>query len=414
MNTEEHGMNYYFYLENYSLFFEKEGRFFVYNTYNGRWADCPATSELRTLFAPFLEGINYAVSLWDETITDCQLRPFIDAVRENFSGDLIPAGDATVAPFLFPSLLDFRCENKKLDKKERELGDEVYSNLKEISFFLHPRIIPENGVFLPEQIFYSKEMAPVVEEWQEAYIPFLHQLTINWKGIIHIWCNNCDEKMWHSLWEVFAPIPAFKIVHTAVESLPPSLEGLLNKDRFSYELYVKDDSNKECINEWLSLQNQTDLELLFQWLISSEKEWENANEWMELNQIDNLCLFPYYNGENRLFFEEHIYLKENDLLFEVINKKDIFARKMFNTNYFGKLFVFPDGRLYAHPADDSLGQISEVSLPEMVHKELSEGRSWFLIREQEPCASCRYQWICPSPSDLERTLDRQNLCHLKR
>ena len=407
-------MNYYFYLENYSLFFEKEERFFVYNTCNGRWADCWATPDLRTLFAPFLDGINYSVSLSDETITTCQLRPFIDAVRESFSGDLIPAGDTTVAPFLFPSLLDFRCENKKLDKKERELGHEVYSNLKEVSFFLHPRIVPENSVFLPEQIFYSKEIVPVFEGWQQVYLPFLQQLTISWKGIIHIWCNNCDEKMWYSLWEEFAAVPAFKIVHTGVESLPPSLDELLNKDNFSYEVYVTDDSDEECINEWLFLQSQTDIELLFQWLISSEKEWEKAGEWMERKQMDNVSLLPYFNGVNRSFFEEHIYLKENDLLFEVIKKKDIFARKMFNTNYFGKLFLFPDGQLYAHPADDSLGQISEVSLPEMVYKELSEGRSWFLIREQEPCASCRYQWICPSPFDLERALDRPNLCHLKK
>lgn len=414
MNTEEHAMNYYFYIENYSLFFEKEERFFVYNTYNGKWADCPASSELRTLFTPFLEGINYALPLSDEAITAYQLWPFIEAVREGFSGDLISAGDATMAPFLFPSLLDFRLEKRKLDKKERELGQEVYSNLKEISFFLHPRIVPENGLFLPEQIFYSKEIVPVAEGWQQVYLPFLHQLTINWDGIIHIWCNCCDEKMWSSVCEVFAPIPAFKIVHTAVESMPPSLEGLLNKDTFSYEVYVTDDSEEECLNKWLQLQSETDIELLFQWLISSEKEWENASDWMERNQIEHVNLLPYYNGENRFFFEEHIYVKEKDLLFEIINKKDIFARKMFNTNYFGKLFLCPDGQLYAHPADDSLGKISEVSLPEMIHQELSEGRTWQSIRDHEPCASCRYQWICPSPSDLERALDRPNLCHLKK
>lgn len=414
MNTEEHGMNYYFYLENYSLFFEKEGRFFVYNTYNGRWADCLVTSDLRTLFAPFLEGISYSVSLSDEIISSYQLGPFIEAVRDGFSGDLIPAGDATVAPFLFPSLLDFRCEKKKLDKKERNLGHEVYSNLKEVSFFLHPRIVPENGIFLPEQIFYSKEMAPIAEDWQQLYLPFLQLLTTSWKGVLHIWCKNMDEKMWSLLWKAFATVPGLKIIHTGVESSLPSLDGLLDKDNFSYEIYVTDDSDEKCINTWLMLQSQTDIELLFQWLISSEKEWEKADAWMERKQMDSVRLLPFFNGVNRLFFEENIYVKENDLLFEVIKKKDIFARMMFNTNYFGKLSVFPDGQLYAHPADDSLGQIAGASLPEMLYNELIEGESWFLIRDQEPCVSCRYQWICPSPSDFERVLDRPNLCHLKK
>lgn len=414
MNTEDHGMNYFFYLENYSIFFEKEGRFFVYNTYNGRWADCLATTEVRTLFSPFLDGINYSVSLSDEIISACQLGPFIEAIREGFSGDLLPAGESTLPPFLFPSLLDFKYEMRKLDKKERALGHEVYRNLKEVNLFLHPRIVPENGIFLPEQIFYSDEIVPIAEDWQQLYLPFLQILTSSWKGALHIWCKNIDEKMWNSLWETFAAVPVLKVIHTGVESSLPSLDGLLGKYNFSYELYVTDHSDEKVLNEWFALHSQTNIELIFQWLISSEKEWEKAEEWMERKQTDAVRLLPFFNGENRSFFKENIFVKENDLLFEIIKKKDIFARKIFNTNYFGKLYLFPDGKLYAHPADDSLGQIQGVSLPEMLYKELTEGKSWLLIRDQEPCVSCRYQWICPSPSDFERALDQPNLCHLKK
>lgn len=414
MNEEDHGMNYFFYLENYSIFFEKEGHFFVYNTYNGRWADCLATTEVRTIFSPFLDGINYSVSLSDEIISACQLGPFIEAIRDGFSGDLIPAGDASLAPFLFPSLLDFKYEKNKLDKKERALGHEVYRNLKEVSLFLHPRIVPENGIFLPEQIFYSDEIVPIAEDWQRLYLPFLQLLTTNWKGVLHVWCKEIDVKLWSLLWEAFATIPVLKVIHTGAVSSLPSLVGLLDKDNFSYEVYVTDDSDEKCINEWLMLQSQTDVELLFQWLISSEKEWEKAEEWIERKQMDSVRLLPFFNGANHLFFKENIFVKENDLLFEIIKKKDIFARKIFNTNYFGKLYIFPDGQLYAHPADDSLGQIQEVSLPEILYKELTEGKSWLLIRDKGPCVLCRYQWICPSPSDFERALDRPNLCHLKK
>jgi pseudo-rSAM protein len=49
---------------------------------------------------------------------------------------------------------------------------------------------------------------------------------------------------------------------------------------------------------------------------------------------------------------------------------------------------------------------------EIVHKEIDNGKSWFRIRNQAPCNDCVYQWLCPSPSDYEIAIGRQNLCHI--
>ncbi len=411
---EDYQMNYNFYLDSYSCFFEKEDCFFVYNTLNGKWADCSVTEERRRLFAPFLEGINYSISLSEDMIRECQLEPFIKAVRDGFSGDLILAGAETVTPFLFPSLPDFKYEMKKLDKKERALGHEVYQNLKELHLFLHPRIESGKGPFLPEQIFYMKDRFPIAEDWQQQYSPFLQDLTLVWKGKLHIWCNQIGADMWPSLNEVFSSLPIQKVIHTGVDSSLPPLNKFINKEDYSFEVFVTDDSEATVMDTWTVFHSGMDNEITFQWLITSEKEWKKASEWIEKNQTVAVDLKPYFNGRNRKFFEKYIFLKEEDLFFEIIRKKDIFARKALNTNYFGKLYLFSDGKVYAHPADNSLGAITDTPLPEMIYRELTEGKSWLLIRNQEPCASCRYQWICPSPSDYERALMVPNLCHLKK
>lgn len=60
-----------------------------------------------------------------------------------------------------------------------------------------------------------------------------------------------------------------------------------------------------------------------------------------------------------------------------------------------------------------LGNLSTHNIYEIVQKEIQEGQSWLRTRKQEPCNSCIYQYLCPSPSDYEIIIGRLNLCHIK-
>lgn len=407
-------MNYNFYLDSYSCFFEKEGFFFVYNTLNGKWANCSVTSERRDLFSPFIEGVNYSVSLSEEIIRKCELAYFIQTVRENFSGELIPAEETAVTPFLFPSLLDFKYEMKKQDKKERMIGHEIFENLKELHLFLHSRPKCNKELIIPEQLFYFDNEPVVATDWEAIFLPVLKNLNSSWNGKIHIWCRRFNPELWKSLKETLSPVSLHKVIHTGVDSCIPSSNEGLKEDGFSFAVYVTDQSDENLIDQWISLQSEDERSVEFQWLICSEKEWEKGVKLIDLKQMEHVRLVPYYNGTNRSFFEKNIYVTEEDLSNRITSKNDIFARQKLNTNFFGKLYLFPDGTLYAHLAEEPLGIIPYSSLPEMIFKELSEGKSWLNVRERKPCTSCRYQWICPSPSDYERVLGSPNLCHLRR
>ena len=55
-----------------------------------------------------------------------------------------------------------------------------------------------------------------------------------------------------------------------------------------------------------------------------------------------------------------------------------------------------------------------ADLRELTSNEIKYGKSWLRLREQGICNTCRYKWICPSPSNYEFEIGKQNLCHIKQ
>lgn len=86
-----------------------------------------------------------------------------------------------------------------------------------------------------------------------------------------------------------------------------------------------------------------------------------------------------------------------------------FIRQTLNIADFGKLYIEPDGKVYANLNDKSIGMIDN-SPHDLVYRELTEGNAWLHIRNEEPCCECVYQWLCPSPSNYERVIGKPNLC----
>ncbi|MCY6345015.1 hypothetical protein [Bacteroides hominis] len=129
--------------------------------------------------------------------------------------------------------------------------------------------------------------------------------------------------------------------------------------------------------------------------------------------LENYRMIPIYTGDNLAFFENNIYLSEEELLNINLSKREIFAHQVINTNYFGVLTISPDGKVYSGDMNEpAIGTIDE-SLYTIVYREMTEGHSWLRIRDQKPCCDCIYQWLCPSPSNYELAIGKPNLCHVK-
>ena len=83
-----------------------------------------------------------------------------------------------------------------------------------------------------------------------------------------------------------------------------------------------------------------------------------------------------------------------------------------NGNFFGKLNILPDGSIWDNPNFSKLGSVKD-NFFELLLSVFDSKKSWFYIRNQEPCTHCLYQWICPPPSNYETIIGEANLCHVK-
>ena len=146
--------------------------------------------------------------------------------------------------------------------------------------------------------------------------------------------------------------------------------------------------------------------------ITSEVDYEKAVAYEEKGLFRKITFVPVYTGTNLTFFEKLLYINEDNILESHLSKRDIFVRQKVNIYDFGKLTIMPDGQVYSNLSVPAIGHIME-SPHTIVYRELIEGHSWLQVRNMEPCCNCIYQWICPSPSNYEKVLDKVNLCTIR-
>ena len=113
------------------------------------------------------------------------------------------------------------------------------------------------------------------------------------------------------------------------------------------------------------------------------------------------------------FFEQYIYTCKEDITVCSYDKKDIFAHQVMNSNYWGRLSVFPDGSVYSNINNPPVGTIKDT-IYDLIIKEMKNRSAWRLTRDVTPeCAKCLHRYLCPPPSNYGFVIGKFNLCHLK-
>ena len=160
------------------------------------------------------------------------------------------------------------------------------------------------------------------------------------------------------------------------------------------------------------LANHNKIDVCYYFLVASEAEYEYVLDTIERNNNKmDYQIIPIVK-DNLDFFRNLVYLDKKELTEIPLTKRDIFVRQSINLNDFGRLTVLPDGRVYSNVNHPSLGTIKNLPI-DIVYKEFTKGQSWFNVRKQKPCSDCIYQWLCPSPSNIELAIGKPNLCLMK-
>lgn len=152
--------------------------------------------------------------------------------------------------------------------------------------------------------------------------------------------------------------------------------------------------------------------VVFNFIITSEENITELNAVLNNYPIEIYNLFPFYNGNNIIFFKKYVYITNEDLCNETPSKKDIYKKQLFNINNMGKIIISSDSMYYTNLNFSPLGSLNE-SIESIIKKEWNNGKVWKNIRNSNPCSECIYQYMCPSPTNYETALGKANMCNIK-
>jgi len=193
---------------------------------------------------------------------------------------------------------------------------------------------------------------------------------------------------------------AFIINQAKIEQLP------VNANLF-YTLYLAEKSDY-----LLNLPIDDKTELVF--IIQNDDDFNRAEQYITEHKIEKYQLKPFYNGSNGDFFRENIYLSEGDILAEPIEWRIIHRNGAVNNNYFGKLTVLNNGKVYGSLHQPSVGSIAKSDLKTLIVSALKKKSGWTTTRGKLPvCGNGLYQKLCPPVSNYENAIGKNNLCTVK-
>lgn len=385
MKSETSATDYWFTIEPFVFVGITRHYALLYNTLDGVTIESGKTEVINLLRKTLQKENNGVVILTNESYQNENVNAFITELREKYMGDIIDMSLSDGKPVQLMPYFNY------LDR------DKLY---KKINFFPYEDVL-ENLFEININVDDTTDVIGLIEFLQS--IPRTTKFNI----IVNISDGSCRYKLLSFLNQkssakyIFCP-------YTNVVNLQPDLNN-----NFSYIISVRFPLDKQQWNHSRKLLMNQTLPFEYVFDVLSTNEYEEAEQLIDQFGIHNYRFNPIYTGENIQFFEENVYLTKKDILTTSISMKDIFAHQSMNIYEYGKINILPNGDVYANTNYPSLGNIHTHSILEIIYKEMEEGKSWFRLRDQPPCNTCVYQWLCPSPSNYEIAIGRPNLCHVK-
>lgn len=326
---------------------------------------------------------------------------FIANIQKCKAGELVKLSASSPSPVVFPPLLNLQSEIGRLQKESAEMvGENMLDYLHELTIWINT----------------DSKHSGIIENIDYDILSNILR-SASFSSIAHIHIKGTDI---HKFPEVMKLIDILdrmhikKSIHIKMSNLEHEMlsKNIFSSLQFALVVEVDNYENTEKIDEFARIINKSDINSEWTFQVQNEEEYQIVEMLVKEHQLLKCEIKPVFTGYNLKFFEENIYLTEEDLQSPGLSKREVFAHQTLNTNDFGKLTITADGKVYANPYFPALGTI-EDDIRELIYKEMVQGTSWRHIRDMKPCCDCIYQWLCPSPSNYELTIGKPNLCHVK-
>ena len=413
---------FWFYLEPYTFVWVKSDNVLLYNTLSGNILLYKGLKKISDLFLNLLQPENmYCVKLSEQDYNDLEINAVVNEVRDSFSGDIISVSKAREKPLIFPPILNFQKDIKRIEDttktiKEQDIvlsyGNDVLSNLFELTFYINGECLMACSCCTErhKQMRYcTKSSASLSVQDIKKFLEYVTNKTLR----INLLGGNIF--LHPSFDDIFSLLNRYKAIKTYFifyRNVNPKISEILsisgNRVKLLLEAFPDINVFSKIVNDFGTYNN-----LAYLFSVASESEYRNVQNLVAKYElpVDNVEIRLFYNGNNLKFFEENVFVDEDDFKNVKLSRRQIFMRQEVNSNNFGSLIVDSDGTVRANNSSSVLGTIKD-DLRVMIYKEMTEGDSWMKIRNQSPCCNCVFQYLCPSPSEYEMALDKANLCHV--
>lgn len=396
--------NYWFALYPDSFLWVKGEKGLVYNAGTGTKVKFANEGMIADIVNELLEmEALYCVSLSQDTLEDENVKNWIHEVAAAKAGALVPKDGINRRPLTLKPVLKVQDGVDYYRWEHRQgIDGNALDNLHRLVFYI-------NGSRYGNDLYGRQVLYPVTSTSAldgETLCSFVASGKRSFLSDILLVGNPFvypELSLLLDSWEAVYSVKICVAVQDVVENLDAAE---ILSDKADLNILVSDYTSLYGLSHKSWIKN-----VRFTFLVASEEDYEKAMQCQAEWMIDDFEILPVYTGTNRDFFEEAIFMDEEEIQSIALSKREIFIRQALNVPNFGNLFIMPDGQVYSNRNEASVGHIQEP-LHDIVYREIDEGHSWLRIRNEHPCSDCIYQWLCPSPSNYELVMGKPNLCHL--
>lgn len=401
--------NYWFFLEPTTFIFQDSEKYLLYNSESGFRIIVKKSNNLDLFFSELQNQENpHCVNLEDLHSNE-DVMSLVEAMKDKYMGDIIVSN---TAPVVIPPI--FKCH---ADKPENDLfyieGASLMPLLNNVTFYLNGTCTEK----CPHCPMYYKQFDYCHKSNNELSLQNVLSKIEHCISTSSVSLNFCGGNIF-----LYSNLNLL-LEYLDTKNLKSNFyfnylnwnekykEYFLHKSIY-YNVFVHFPYNKAKFSSLLLSMDGSTNRIRFIFIVVSEEEYLLTNQIIEEHKLTWFIIKPFYNKQNLSFFKENIYLDTIELSESSPSKHDIYKRQQINMFDFGKLIIDSSGYVFANFNHPQIGNINE-NLPEIIKRELQNGKSWKRTRNQKPCNKCIYQYICPSPSNYELIINQNNLCNIK-
>ena len=404
---------FWFYIESYVFLSLKKNMAVLYNTLNGEIFEITDSDILKIIRRLNTKKNHQIIMITEQELQISKINEFVNSLRNNYMGDLLDVSFSQKKPIQLIPYIKIHKDIHYLKENQNQSTDTGIKNyLHELTIYFDNACSLNCSICkdaFKQFTCCTKSISNEVIDLHKI-LGFLdvfkkQSLLINiigsQKNLLEF-LENSNNKMG----EYFS---YNWYVH--ILNINKGIESFTKFEKFKMHVIINEPGNKKY-TEYIQIIRNSNLKVVYKFLIQNELDYINTEKLIQQHEIVEYQIQPYFNGENNNFFKQNVFLNKEDLAENKSTFKDILTNNKINKNYFGRLYILNNGDVQSNLHSKKLGQI-DSDVKEMLFSELDSQRSWRKLRKNcFPCKSCAYNLICPPISDLEQSIETNNLCNI--